>query len=274
MNMNTPHGQQLQGQERPLEHPPLSPQTVTVGETYATSTGRQAPALPPPSQVGTFVQPRNDDRQRQYAVAVGNSVPPPNIPVQLQATPAAGSLNNLGGTSRHFPQAPIGPPSVSQCKLPGCREPRYFDNRIQEQLDYCRYHINTAISEGFAALCERCKELPARDDSRYCSQLCRSAEARGPSVARQLSIASGTVPQGFAATCQECHRPMGDSSRRFCSLQCENANRGHQLSIASGTVPQGFAATCQECRRPMADSNRRFCSLQCENANRGHSSHR
>jgi len=94
--MNTPHGQQPQGQERPLEYPPLSPQTVTVGETYAMSTGRQASALPPPSQVGTFVQPWNESRQPQYAVAVGNSVPPPNIPVQLQATPTAGSLNNLG----------------------------------------------------------------------------------------------------------------------------------------------------------------------------------
>lgn len=69
---------------------------------------------------------------------------------------------------------------------------------------------STAVPQGFATSCERCKELPARHGSRYCGQSCRNADAGG-----------------LAATCQECRRPIiGDPNRRFCSLQCENAFRG------------------------------------------------
>jgi hypothetical protein len=88
---------------------------------------------------------------------------------------------------------------------------------------------STAISRGFAAVCERCKELPALHDSKYCSGTCSNgADTRGQSHG-QPSV--GAVPQGFAAACQDCRRPMpvGDSNRRFCR-QCENANRSHNIS--------------------------------------------
>jgi len=114
------------------------------------------------------------------------------------------------GTPRHFPESPTYNPSGPQCRVPGCSQPSCFVNCIQEQSDYCGNHLYTAVPQGFATSCERCKELPARHGSRYCGQSCRNADAGG-----------------LAATCQECRRPIiGDPNRRFCSLQCENAFRG------------------------------------------------
>lgn len=33
------------------------------------------------------------------------------------------------------------PTGSSRCRLPDCRQPRFFDNRIQELLDYCEPHL-------------------------------------------------------------------------------------------------------------------------------------
>jgi len=213
-------------------------QSSTTSDRNCASLRSQPPTIPPvPTSQTNFSQAGFSGTQPQPVVTVGSTAPPFNSPTQFQAPHTISGFSNPGastssGIQRHFPSPPASADNHSlnvhqaQCKLPGCREPRFFDNRVQELLDYCRYHVYTVIPEGFAALCERCKELPARQDSKYCSRACsNSADARGQSVVRQPSV--GAVPQGFAATCQECRRPMGDSNRRFCSLQCENANRGH-----------------------------------------------
>jgi len=170
---------------------PLSPQAINMGDPFIMDTNQRSLTAPSPA------------------------APSP----QMTLPSARGSNNmvaSLSTTEERGSSLPTARYNGPLCKLPGCRQPRCFDHYVQEQLDYCETHVGTALSRGFAARCERCGRLPARDDSKYCSESCRRGDSGG---------ASSSVPPGFMSACQECRRPMQNTGRRFCSLQCENANR-------------------------------------------------
>ncbi|KAH9992193.1 hypothetical protein BJV74DRAFT_401586 [Russula compacta] len=292
--VNPPHNQWPQSQPNIAV---LDPRAIQTNDHYAA----RGSTLPPVSQMNFSSQVSASGQGwksgSQLQPVAGGTTPLHNVLAHPQVT------RNLNRTD--WSQFPVATETLSsfndnpggrQCKIPGCRQPPSFDNHIQEHLDYCGTHVYDAISQGFAALCKRCRRLPARYGARYCSQYCSRADAGVQSVVRQqstellpppttlceecrsLPVIPGqrfcsnqcaennsrrnmnTVPAGFTATCQECRRPMDNTNRRFCSLECENASRG-------------FTAACQECRRPM-NTNQRFCSLECENASRAHPSRR
>jgi len=216
-NRGTAFGSQMGGN---LQAP--SPQSYGNFPVQPTSSSAgQSPRAPDPyvrsaqfeAGVGrSTLSPQAINTSSQYAAGMGGQ--PPAQPPQPSAGRVTGDVlpTNISGRPR--------------CRIPGCPQPASFNNRIQEQLDYCEGHIYYAISQGFAAPCRRCNELPARDDSKYCSQACKSADGAGWMV-RQPST-SAAVPHGFAASCQECRRPMPPNTNQlFCSMECEMASRVH-----------------------------------------------
>ncbi|KAI9452455.1 hypothetical protein F5148DRAFT_1235955 [Russula earlei] len=197
-----------------LQGPPLNPHAIAIHGHFAAGMRQPPTVLPQPSQSTPYSQ-----RNLNYPAPVGG------VPLSTNS-------------SSRWPR----------CILPGCTQPVFFDSRIQEQLDYCEAHISAAITLGFAALCEQCKRLPARDDSKYCSQVCSSADV--------------------VALCKRCRRFPARDDSKYCSPGCSSADVvGSSVVRQPPIVPQGFVAACQDCRRPMQNATHRFCSVECEDAN-------
>jgi len=192
-----------------------SQQHINTGNRNIDRTGQHLPAHAPAlqrsrsSQRGQPGQEWHDAQQYNPGATANTS----------QVQPFA--TGSMPSSSTH----PTNDTGVPRCRLPDCRQPRYFYSRIQQQLDYCEAHLTTAIDLSFAAACRKCGRLPALENSYYCSQFCSNAErADRERVRRQPS-----VPSGFAPACQECRRPITESMEiydgRFCSRQCWNAHR-------------------------------------------------
>ncbi|KAH9957149.1 hypothetical protein BC827DRAFT_723211 [Russula dissimulans] len=245
--MNPPYGQLPQSQLNTTADP--NPHRSPTNRGTLSSFGSQTDAnlqAPPPQSYGNFpVQPSSSSggqsphapgpyvisRSAQVSASVGRSSSTLSPQAINMGSNYAAGMRGQPPIAAQVPQSPAvarvtgNPLSTNnsgrpQCRIPRCTQPTFFDNHIQEQLDYCEEHIYSSVSEGFAALCRRCNRLPTRDDSKYCSQACGSAEGGG-SMVRQPSV----VPHGFAASCQECRRPMPpNTNQHFCSMECETAS--------------------------------------------------
>lgn len=180
-------------------------------------------------------------------------------------------------------------PESRLCKLPGCRKPAIFDPSINEQREFCVDHIkyvlhslvraptltvmtlSHVIPDGFAGRCAMCKKMPARLDSEFCSEACRSmSEHMGmPST---MTGNNGHYQQPSPTPRQTA--PVAPHMQRVPSNGGSGAAAGvphANKRPAENSVPEGLVPTCQECRRPIMKESRtgsRFCGRNCEEAYR------
>jgi hypothetical protein len=163
--------------------------------------------------------------------------------------------------------------NLPRCKLPGCEKQAIFDPRINEQREFCEVHIGHAIHVGFAGPCLACESMPARLDSKFCSDACRRLGARaapGPS-----STTTGYFqPTGFV---QPAVLPLGQPTpqppvhshvRREPAVQPAPPIKLSKSWKGDYSVPEGLAPTCQECRGPIKGRRDHYCSKACEEENR------
>ena len=180
-----------------------------------------------------------------------------------------------------------------QCKLPGCRKAAIFDPSINEQREFCEDHIKYAlrpplrarrllvmslsshvIPDGFAGRCAMCKKMPARLDSEFCSDACRS-------MSEHMGIPS-TITGNTGHQYQQ--QPPSTTRQPAPHMQRAPSNGGSGAAVgvphtsrrpAENSVPEGLVPTCQECRRPIMKESRTgslFCGRNCEEAYRKYSS--
>jgi len=197
-----------------------NPPEVPTGDRTSARMGRQvAPALQQSYSSRGNASGHEWDATRQPShVRSGNAVSLPNVQEQHQYAggaliqPPARDPPGSSGFSRS---------SNNICRIPDCRQLGFFNPHIQERLDYCEAHVDTALG-GYAAACKRCGRLPVLENSEYCSRFCAGGGRSG-----------AIVPQGFAPACQECRRPITENMQifggHFCSPECWNVNRrAHQ----------------------------------------------
>lgn len=229
----------------------------------------------------------------------GEPLPPSCSLVIINRVPNSYASKGHNPPQYHGSGTVTGPTSSSinahqsrQCKLPGCRKSAIFDRTINEQREFCEDHIGYVLNSlvrthglivtfdsrhvvpvGFAGCCVMCKKMPARLDSEFCSDACRSMNlnvqmgssinnvtrqqqptaTRPPQMQMQRSVSSGasapvgvsskrqvenTAPEGLIPACQECRRPIMKETRtgnRFCSKACEEANRKYNSSSSSSS---------------------------------------
>lgn len=233
-------------------HHSTSPQYNNIGSfpsgPYASNPS--AAHVPPPLTTSATKQPRTEVR---YNAAGVTGVPPPHyVTPGLQPSPTTKPITKATSTGDYAPspfhgsgstpsssnthQTRSGPPL---CKLPRCDKPAIFDRHINEQREYCGEHIKHAISVGFAGCCLWCKKMPARLESRFCSEVCNAHAKSSPGTSldhQQTTVQPAvpkirppkknpTVPDGLGQACQECRRPMEETPSRYCSKECKEASR-------------------------------------------------
>ena len=177
-----------------------------------------------------------------------------------------------------------------QCKLPGCRKAAIFDPSINEQREFCEDHIkyvlrpplrarrllvmslsSHVIPDGFAGRCAMCKKMPARLDSEFCSDACRS-------MSEHMGIPSTMTGHYQQPSPTTRPAPVAPHMQRVPSNGGSGAAAGvphADKRPAENSVPEGLVPTCQECRRPIMRESRtgsRFCGRNCEEAYRIYSS--
>jgi hypothetical protein len=184
-----------------------------------------------------------------------------SVPPQIQGSASFSSSSNAHQ-------------SRPRCILPRCEKSAIFDRTINEQWEFCEDHMGHMIPVGFAGCCVVCRKMPARLDSEFCSDACRSMNAQ---------MGSSSNNAGHQQQPPSTTRPSSTSIQRSVSSSGESAAvgvPGNQRWVEN-SVPEGLLPTCQECRRPIMKEtciNSCFCSKACDEANRkynrGSKSHR
>ena len=122
------------------------------------------------------------------------------------------------------------------------------------------------VSVGFADCCAMCQRMPARLDSEFCSDACRSMSTHMglPTGHHQQQLASRRQPASHLQ-----RAPSGGGSG--AAVGVPHASK----RSAENSVLEGLGLTCQECRRTITKESRigsRFCGRNCEEASRKYSS--
>ncbi|KAI0245981.1 hypothetical protein BJV78DRAFT_215487 [Lactifluus subvellereus] len=244
------------GQGAPLTNLPVT----FPSHHYGVGVQPQPPPFPPATRTNPFSASGQGWEVESQPVVGGT---PSQTQSQATLTGTARSIAGPVSTgSRASGSAPhSGHSHRPQCKVPGCQNSAYFDNTINEQRYYCETHIRTVVRDGFAAPCRRCQQMPAHDNSEFCSRSCSNAGARGQQVVYQQP----TMTQPAPTLCEECRSSQAKLGKRFCGGTCAN-NHNARRQREGSSVYDSFKPTCQECRRPM-EHNGRFCSRECERAN-------
>ena len=125
-----------------------------------------------------------------------------------------------------------------------------------------RFLCRHMVPVGFAGCCAMCQKMPARLDSEFCSDACRSMSTHmGLPGSHQQQ--QPTAPRQPAPHMQRA--PSGGGSGVAVGVP-----HGNKRS-AENSVPEGLGLTCQECRRAITKESRigsRFCGRNCEEASR------
>ncbi|KAH9020591.1 hypothetical protein EDB85DRAFT_519887 [Lactarius pseudohatsudake] len=277
--------------------PPVAPSASNGGR----STSLQSSSVPSssgpyaPNPPATHIPPvtpaspiKHQWSERGYR-ASGGAVPLPYVTAELQTSPTTRTTGGRVPSQSHGSNSTRY--NLPQCKMPRCDKPAIFDQRINEQREYCEEHINYAVTVGFASCCSVCGKMPARLDSEFCSESCSNLNVRRHSVAapsgtpgynRQHTvqqIVSPTahtpihVPQPVTAKsaptklCENCKK----KGKGPCSGDCAAAGNLKPRKPSDRTnVPDsdGLGQTCQECRGFIKEGNGRYCSKRCEEASR------
>ena len=129
------------------------------------------------------------------------------------------------------------------------------------------------IPDGFAGRCAMCKKMPARLDSEFCSDACRSMREHMGILSTMTGNTSHYQQQPTPTTRQPAPHMQRAPSNGGSGAAVGVSHTGKRP--AENPVPQGLVPTCQECRRPIMKESRtgsRFCGRNCEEAYRKYNS--
>ncbi|KAH9053805.1 hypothetical protein EDB87DRAFT_1649564 [Lactarius vividus] len=261
---------------------------------YASNTSATHPSPVAPAS------PTKQQWQEGGYRAPGGAVPTRYVTTELQPSPTIRTTASRvhsqphGSSTSNIHQTRY---NVPKCELPGCNKPAIFDQRINEQREYCEEHIGRAITVGFASCCSVCRTMPARLDSEFCSESCSNLNVRRRDVAspstpgyhpstvqhaeQQMGPPSShttvypharqpAVKPALPKLCENCSPSQGKKGKKTCSGECTApSNRSRPPKQSDRHVdPDGLGQTCQECRGFIKEGNGRYCGKRCEEASR------